>query len=78
MKNRLTTVALLATMPLAFFTSNAIASDYRYGIEQCLSNNEMRVKIDHLQSVDPVITANDQALLDRSRAALKADIASDN
>lgn len=71
-------IAVIAAAPMVLISQQAVASDYKYGIEQSLSNKEMRVKIDHLQEVDSVITANDQALLDKSRAALKADLAGDH
>lgn len=43
---------------------------YKSGIKTMVDKQALRVKIDHLQTVDATITANDQALLDHYKEEL--------
>jgi hypothetical protein len=55
-------------------SSGAFASEeMAHGIKQMVDKQALVVKIDHLQSVDSNITANDQALLDHYKSELKKE-----
>lgn len=64
----------MAALAALSVSSGAFASeDMAHGIQQMVTKQERVVEIDHLQEVDPNITANDQALLDHYKDELKKE-----